>query len=78
MTIYVLTIEHRHGTNISVHQTRAGAEASLDEYVREYWHELSRERPPEMPKAAEERIEIYFEDHPQNETFDIVECEVQA
>lgn len=73
MTVHLLVIEHRHGRNLAVHETREGAEANLDAYVQEWWTELND---VDQPGRREDRIRIYFQDHPDNETYQIEACEV--
>ena len=59
--VWVLTIEHRHGHDTSVHQSEDGARNWLAEYVREWWNDggwLDDEQPPEDDSEA---IDLYFE-----------------
>ncbi|MEM1346010.1 MAG: hypothetical protein AAGI34_15710 [Pseudomonadota bacterium] len=54
--VHVLTICHREGATVSVHSTRAGAEAALAAYVAEQW---PMEMPPERMDEPPD-IEQYF------------------
>lgn len=58
MIIWILTIEHRHGTNVYAHQTKAGAEESLMEYVDEWWD--SEMDGAKIPENRDEAIDGYF------------------
>lgn len=60
MTVWLLTIEHRHGTDHWVCATREIAEANLDNYVRTWWEEEIDDKP--MPATADERIQQYFDE----------------
>jgi hypothetical protein len=73
-SVHVLTIEHKHGENVSVHRTAAGAQEKLHGYVIEWWeHEISDEP---MPEDAEEAIKAYF-DQVDHEFNSIVESQLE-
>lgn len=38
-TVWLLTIDHRHGTDTFVHKTEDGAKATLVCYVEDWWSE---------------------------------------
>jgi hypothetical protein len=58
--VWILTIEHKHGTDVYAHKTEAGAKGALLDYVQEWWSiEVGDEPIPENPDAA---IERYFEE----------------
>ena len=55
--VHVLVIQHRHGDDLYVCRTTAGAGRQLAGYVREWWdHEMSGP----MPRRRSERIDEYF------------------
>jgi hypothetical protein len=67
----VLTITHRYGDNITVHDNQAGAIEQLAEFARQWWHEIldydGRIAEPDEPAAPQEppaddaeTIHIYF------------------
>ncbi len=66
-TVWVLTVDHRHGQDMWVHETEAGAKGSLAGYVREWWSELTgrwdarEDLPAEAPDDDDEAIATYFE-----------------
>lgn len=64
-TIFVLTISHRHGGDIYVHQTREGAERNLEGYCRMWWEEAAWNdeddgEDPAEPEDPTELITRYF------------------
>lgn len=65
--VWVLVIEHRHGTNTYVFQTKEGAYAGLAGYCDEWWHhEQARtgaddDFEPAVPEDNDELIRRYFE-----------------
>jgi hypothetical protein len=76
-TLYVLTISHRHGDDISVHGSQAEATGTLAEFARYWWEEITAgtgracpgvTAPP--PEDDEEAIRIYFE-HQHDESYAI-------
>ena len=74
MTVSVLTISHRHGTDITVYAERSLADAALLEFVDAWWaDEMGDAEPPEDP---DQRIAAYFDEMIENEEWSIVECEV--
>ena len=63
-TVWVLTINHRHGTNIYVNKTEKGALAELSGYVYDNWDELTqRSDTPAIGISpdSDEAISYYFE-----------------
>ena len=70
-TACVLTITHRHGDDITVHDDRAGAMEHLAEFARRWWHEIldydgwiaepgEPAAPGEPPEDDAEAIGLYF------------------
>ena len=56
--VWVLIIEHRHGTEVTTHKTDTGAWAQLAAYVNDWWVD-------EMPNVTkpdnnDEAIDTYF------------------
>lgn len=58
-TVYVLTIEHDDGTNVSVHLTRETAELALYAFVDAWWEDELYGVP--MPEGREQTIRDYFD-----------------
>ena len=62
--VWVLLINHRHGSNICVHVTEEGAKKALYEYCREWWDDAISEqygKPEEL--GRDELIDAYFDCH---------------
>jgi predicted ATPase len=66
MQLFVLVIEHRHGTSVTAHLTEEQATARLDEWVGDWWAEELPDR--EMPDDVEARRREYFE-HVEGESY---------
>lgn len=63
-TVHVVTIEHRHGLDTSVHATHDGACKRLYDWVNYEWDEEMRDAQGGVlarPKDPEEMVEMYFE-----------------
>lgn len=76
MTIHLLAIEHRHGTDYWACATHDIAELNLYNYVGEWWeHKLPGER---MPLGIQEAIDAYFNKMQEwgEESYSIDELEV--
>lgn len=64
--VFALTYEHRHGADLSLWATEAGAVRSLAETAREWWSEAVENADPDDgiptdPPADDERaVELYF------------------
>ena len=61
--VWVLTISHRHGTDITLYHKEEDARISIRNYVWEWWHEELEHR-GERPKKIEvtdEDVSEYFE-----------------
>ena len=57
--MWVLMVEHRHGTDVSIHRTEQGAKDALTVYVDYWW---GREFPgAAAPADDNERVTEYFE-----------------
>lgn len=61
--VVILTIDHRHGTDVSAYRTHDGASKAVAAYVKDWWNDLSRwtDDPPELPKDDNEAISLYFD-----------------
>ena len=57
MKVWVITVEHRHGSDTWVRKSENGAISSLAAYVSEWWSETGQS---DMPTDAAEAIEKYF------------------
>ncbi len=61
--VWVLVIDHRHGTDSSVHRTEGGAREALHSYVVQFWDEVVGRHglADKMPEDPSEAIDAYFE-----------------
>lgn len=77
MKAWVVSIEHRHGTDVHLFQSKASADLQITEWVRCYWDEVSDlpDMPEEAPESDDEAVSLYFANHP-DESYRLVECEV--
>lgn len=70
-----LVVEHRHGTNVSVHPDTDAARRALLDYVTDWWAD---ECPNEsQPDDAKEAIETYF-DAASGESYSITDAAYSA
>lgn len=61
-TVWVLIVDHRHGTNISVHATHEHAVRSLGDYCAAEWDDGLTEQYGELESLAQvDLIEAYFD-----------------
>lgn len=77
MQVWTCLIHHRHGTNVTVHTTEAGAHDEALAYVDQEWAGEIGERPTPDGMLPEERIDYYFE-HVEGEWCDIEETRLDA
>jgi hypothetical protein len=76
--VWVLSISHRHGEDISVHQTDKGANAALAAYCAEYWDECDQNgEDHDKPDDIDDLITQYF-DGTDNESYEIRCLTLQA
>lgn len=61
MTVFVVEITHRHGTDLIVCASEARACTALARYAREWWHEVEFEAGPIDGLTDEEAVDLYFE-----------------
>jgi len=73
--IWLLTIEHRHGTDHWVCATEAVALSYLDNYVQQWWEDESEDEDEdeEIPSGPSQRRERYFAEIAQSESYCIEE-----
>ena len=72
--VFVLTIEHRHGTNMSVHDTKPHAASKLYNYIHLWWSDhIQKDKPKNIGKA----IDMYFNIN-EDESWEIRRLEVQC
>lgn len=71
--VWVLCINHRHGTNVEVYLTEEGAIQGLADYVEGQWENeiTSLEDSPEKPSDPEEMVDAYFEFMSYDESYEI-------
>lgn len=76
MKIHVLTIHHKHGTNLSAHDTARGAEEEVGRYVADEW---DAEISPKEPYPTDNRwaVGLYFE-KVESEWYEIEELTIQG
>jgi hypothetical protein len=71
VTVFVLNIDHKHGTNASVHRSAAGAKQALHEFAAEWWDD---DGPGGLiPTDADAAIDAYFA-HNERESYEITEA----
>lgn len=58
-TIWLLIIEHHHGTDSSIHWTKEDAEERLFTWVEDYWTDNGPKG--DMPDLPDEAIKAYFD-----------------
>ena len=62
--VWVLVIDHEHGTNISAHATEDGAKYALYEYCREWWDDAISEQYGKLADLSRDAaIDAYFDCH---------------
>ncbi len=74
MKVHVVMIHHKHGTNLSAHDTAKGAEEEVQQYVDAEW---DAEISPKVEYPEENQVEAYFE-KVESEWFEIEELTIQA
>lgn len=77
--VWVLQINHRHGTDTFVHRTAEGANDELFDYVKMWWSEaVSRygELPEAMPQDRDEAVNEYFESMQDVESYTLEQSSV--
>lgn len=62
MTIWIVTVEHRHGHDNWVSHTEAGAISQLATYCRENWED-SAAPDAEIPEDDQQCVELYFDEN---------------
>jgi hypothetical protein len=67
--VWVLSIEHKQGANVSVHRSSAAANKELLDYVRQSWHE--RFNDDDLMDEHDNPVEDYFNDAVGNEGYEI-------
>jgi hypothetical protein len=63
-TVWLLSIEHRHGTNHSAHLTERGAQDAVYDHVCIWWDEEANrwsDEPQAQPDDPAEAVEAYFD-----------------
>ncbi|RKR88318.1 hypothetical protein BDK92_2629 [Micromonospora pisi] len=70
--LWVVSISHRHGTTVEVHQSESAARRGVAEFAREWWPEVSGHHgcPVDPPTADEEVTRLYF-DTAQDESWSV-------
>ena len=78
MKLYVLTIDHKHGRDVSVHQTDLDANEHVLAYCKDWWtKELGADVP--MPEDPGQLIAQYFavvQTRANFESWSVEECDV--
>lgn len=72
--VWVLTIDHKYGTDTYVKRTEVGAKRELLSYVDRWWDEIDSTDAP--AGTTEETIEFYFESR-EGEYYHIEEVELE-
>lgn len=75
MKVWVLFQENRYGNSIEVFRTKEAADASLHQYVKDYWQPSDGD----IPDDPDDAIEAYFDLHAESgsESYELSEEEVQ-
>lgn len=77
--LYVLTIHHRHGANLSAHFSREDAVRAAADYAREWWPDaraMDDTLTSEPPRVDEEACELYFTAMASTEDWSVDDCEL--
>lgn len=64
--VWLVLIDHSHGSDAEVYATEAAAKAGLYGFVAEYWGELWDDEDEEsqpLPEDHDEAIRLYFDNH---------------
>jgi len=69
--IHVLMIHHKHGQNVTAHDTAKGADEELERYVADEWDAEINE-----PYPKDEPVKVYFE-KAEDEWFEVLELTLQ-
>lgn len=64
-----LIISHKHGSEVWLCMDEATANTILFHWVKEYWHDSNNDE--EIPKDEQDAIDMYFDDHPDYEYYDL-------
>ncbi len=86
--VWLLSVLHRHGEDITVYTSEQGARGGVFDYVAECWPEIAGDEyttregatavvPQEVPDDPETAIDIYFQAH-KDESFAIDQKSVNA
>ncbi len=75
MKVHVVVIHHRHGMNLSAHDTAKGAEEEVGRYVADEWDAEIKDRP--YPTDSSIAITVYFE-RVESEYVEIEELTIQG
>ena len=66
-SIWVAVINHRHGTDVDVFASEAGARKYLLDFAKDWWSEVAEEDEP-MP-SDDELVMVYFARQAGNESY---------
>jgi hypothetical protein len=71
-TVYVLIIDHKHGRDVSVHETDVDANIQVEHFARDWWSTDGPDEP--MPEDNPgDLISRYFD--ASGESWDVEECD---
>lgn len=74
MQVFVLTIEHKHGLDVTAYRTREAADQALADYCSEQW-ESEMPEGETCPESAIDRVARYF-DHVEGEYANAIPCDI--
>lgn len=74
-TIYILTINHRHGSGVTAHKSQEGALKALADYVAVEWENEMPDGEP-IPENEGDAISHYFSKMEDQEYYGIEETEL--
>ena len=69
--LFVVTITHQFGHNITVHRTEEGAFREVHGFVRDWWTDECQDELGDMPDDRMEAIGAYFVHREPEESYDI-------
>lgn len=77
MNVWVVSIDHKYGSDASVHTTQRLATKYVANFAREWWRETGRNDDPEK-LSDQKAIDVYFEEMQDREFFSITKVKVNG
>ena len=73
--VFVLTINHKHGTDLWIRRSSESAQAALFDFVVDWWEDAMGDK--RMPKDPQKAIDAYFEEMGDEEHYEICDAMVE-